>query len=36
MRYISHHIGCTTLVATHYHELIALADEITTIKNFCV
>jgi len=36
LRYISHHIGCTTLVATHYHELIALADEITTIKNFCV
>ena len=32
----SRSLGCKTLFATHYHELIALEDELTGVKNYSV
>lgn len=32
--YIYNHIGCKTLFATHYHELIALENSLDGLKNF--
>ncbi|MCC8069953.1 MAG: DNA mismatch repair protein MutS [Ruminococcus sp.] len=34
--YISLNIGCKTLFATHYHELIELEDTLEGVKNFSV
>lgn len=34
--HIAQKIGCKTLFATHYHELIALEDEIRGVKNWSV
>ena len=36
IEYFATQIQCKVLVATHYHELIALADTFTNIKNFHV
>lgn len=36
IEYFATQIQCNVLVATHYHELIALADSYDTIKNFHV
>ena len=32
----SRSLGCKTLFATHYHELIALEDELTGVKNYSI
>ncbi|MBE6873623.1 MAG: DNA mismatch repair protein MutS [Ruminococcus albus] len=32
----SRSLGCKTLFATHYHELISLEDELTGVKNYSV
>jgi len=34
--YITKEIGCKTLFATHYHELIALEDNLDGVKNFSI
>jgi DNA mismatch repair protein MutS len=36
LEYITTEIGCKTLFATHYHELIALEDSLEGVKNFSV
>lgn len=36
VEYLHDHIGAKTLFATHYHELIALADKLTAAGNFSV
>ncbi|MGN1412111.1 MAG: DNA mismatch repair protein MutS [Oscillospiraceae bacterium] len=36
VEYITKEIGCKTLFATHYHELIALEDTLEGVKNFSV
>ena len=36
IEYFATHIKCNVLVATHYHELISLADHYENIKNFHV
>ena len=36
IEYFATQIKCNVLVATHYHELIALAESYTNIKNFHV
>ena len=33
LEYVSENIGCKVLFSTHYHELTALEDKITSIKN---
>ena len=30
------HIGCKTIFATHYHELVQLADELVAVRNYNV
>ena len=32
----SRRLGCKTLFATHYHELIGLEDELDGVKNYCI
>ena len=36
MEYLHDHVRCKTLFATHYHELISLADKLTDAANFSV
>lgn len=36
LEYITKEIGCKTLFATHYHELIALEDTLEGVKNFSI
>jgi DNA mismatch repair protein MutS len=36
LEYITKEIGCKTLFATHYHELISLEDTLEGVKNFSV
>ena len=36
LEYITAEIGCKTLFATHYHELIALEDTLEGVKNFSI
>jgi len=36
LEYITMNIGCKTLIATHYHELIALENHLDWVKNFSV
>lgn len=36
LEYITKEIGCKTLFATHYHELIALEDILEGVKNFSI
>ncbi len=36
LEYITKEIGCKTLFATHYHELIALEEQLQGVKNFSV
>jgi DNA mismatch repair protein MutS len=36
IEYFANHITCKVLVATHYHELISLADQYNNIYNFHV
>ncbi|MFZ2150470.1 MAG: DNA mismatch repair protein MutS [Candidatus Absconditicoccaceae bacterium] len=36
LEYITMNIGCKTLIATHYHELIALENNLAGVKNFSV
>jgi len=30
------HVGCKTIFATHYHELVQLADELGAVRNYNV
>jgi DNA mismatch repair protein MutS len=34
IEYIHHHIGCLTLVSTHYHELASLAQTLERLHNY--
>jgi DNA mismatch repair protein MutS len=36
LEYITTQVGCKTLFATHYHELIALEEQLQGVKNFSV
>jgi DNA mismatch repair protein MutS len=36
LEYITMNISCKTLIATHYHELIALENHLAWVKNFSV
>lgn len=36
LEYITKEVGCKTLFATHYHELISLEDTLEGVKNFSV
>lgn len=36
LEYITNQIGCKTLFATHYHELISLEDTLEGVKNFSI
>jgi len=34
--HLHNNVGCKTIFATHYHELVQLADELTGVRNFNV
>src|SRR5690606_18922774 len=36
IEYIHDHVGCKTLVSTHFHELAHLEDTLTYLHNFCM
>ena len=36
IEYIHHHIGCKTLVSTHFHELAHLEDSLAYLHNYCM
>jgi len=36
IEYIHHHIGCKTLVSTHFHELAHLEDSLPYLHNYCM
>lgn len=36
VRYLAKTVGCYGVLATHFHELITLADEIPTVVNYHV
>ena len=33
--YVTDRIGCIAMFATHFHELVSLADDSPRIKNYC-
>jgi len=36
IEFIHHHIGCKTLVSTHFHELAHLEDSLAYLRNYCM
>jgi DNA mismatch repair protein MutS len=34
--HLHEHVGCKTIFATHYHELVQLADELVAVRNYNV